>query len=459
MSLDYDPALSYSKKIRSHPTYRHTKQYQIAGGQTVTLSAGSTTESVFELPSSSHVLNHAKSYLKFTLNVAAGAVGQYNRLLMNGVSMIDRVMLQTKSGIQLCDVTNVPNYTSMVNPYLTKLSDFVTRDSPSVLAADACLSDNNMFNPSRVLAANVLNVAPDGTAAAGSVDYSDISAYHRGAVEPNPATGVSALFMNVLLPMSVIAPDTILSLDRDMFYGETLLLYVYWSQTSKIGFVGTDAAVLATGVAAPAGMTLSRLALYTAIESNVEIQNGLMAKANSEGGISMVIPYVYGYKTTTPPATSSSIQTRLSRAHGLNLLRVWTSIFNANSTLQFTNLHSNAANAVWVDVYDELNSQRLSDFNWSSAANELYLALRDKLEGSVIQNSAMFRDNQVWLRDWTNLKCVDFIENNTSEDGVSLAQEQIYTTNINKANAVNIIFTFVVTQKILNIGSAGVTLM
>ena len=122
-------------------------------------------------------------------------------------------------------------------------------------------------------------------------------------------------------------------------------------------------------------------------------------------------------------------------------------------------LNSNGANAVWADVYDELNSQRLCDFNWSSAANELYLALRDRFEGSVIQNSAMFRENQVWLRDWTNLKCVDFIENNTSEDGVSLAQEQIYTTNINKANAVHIIYTFAVTQKVLNIGSSGVTLM
>ena len=87
------------------------------------------------------------------------------------------------------------------------------------------------------------------------------------------------------------------------------------------------------------------------------------------------------------------------------------------------------------------------------------MALRDKLVGSVIQNSSMFRAHQVWLRDFTNLPCVDFIENNTAEDGVSLAQEQIYTSNMTKVNAVNQIFTYVVTQKVLNIGASGITLL
>ena len=69
--LEYDNALSFSKKIRSHPTYRHNKSYQLSGGQSVILSAGSTSESVFELPTSSHVVNHSKSFLKFTLNIAS----------------------------------------------------------------------------------------------------------------------------------------------------------------------------------------------------------------------------------------------------------------------------------------------------------------------------------------------------------------------------------------------------
>ena len=77
--LEYDNALSFSKKIRSHPTYRHSKAYQLSGGQTVNLSSGSTTESVFELPTASHVVNHSKSFLKFTLNVPSAGNTSYNQ--------------------------------------------------------------------------------------------------------------------------------------------------------------------------------------------------------------------------------------------------------------------------------------------------------------------------------------------------------------------------------------------
>lgn len=456
--LEYDNALSFSKKIRSHPTYRHNKSYQLSGGQSVILSAGSTSESVFELPTSSHVVNHSKSFLKFTLNVASAGGVLYNRLHMNGVSMIDRIMLQTKSGVQLCDITNVPNYTSMVNPYLTKLSDFVTRDSAQVAALDVGVSDNSMMNPSRALVANTLDLSVTGTAGTCVIDNSDLSGYYTSPVEDG--TGIaSVIYMNVVLPLDVIAPDSILGLDRDMFYGETLLLYIYWSATPRIAWVGSHATQVHTNAVAPTGITINKLTLYNAVESNIEIQNGLMDKARSGEGISMIVPFVYGYKTTTNNSASSSVQTRLSRAHGVNLLRVWTALFDSRATLQASMLNSNSNNSVLIDIYDEMNSQRLSDVTWSSAANELYLALRDKFEGSVIQNSAMFRRHQCWLRDFTNLKCIDFVDNNTSEDGVSLAQEQIYTTNLTKSADNRIIYTYCVTQKILNIGASGITLM
>ena len=127
-----------------------------------------------------------------------------------------------------------------------------------------------------------------------------------------------------------------------------------------------------------------------------------------------------------------------------------------------------------------LDNERLQEFNMSCANYDDYMQMRSKLKGSVIQDADMYYYNWVWIEDFTNNMNKAESDNDTKEVGLDLSIEHKWdfygqqmnvqanpgpdsaTGSFNGANSNNGSYnhyTFAVTQKILTVSAAGITVV
>ena len=125
MSMQFSDELVYSKSVSAHGNYKYLRITPIgSSAQNPTLSLSSTTMTQFELPN--NVVNLSKCKLCFDINLLSNGTGaRFQNLHANGLSLIDRITLTSRSGTILADIPNCHIFGNLVSSVNTKLSDLM----------------------------------------------------------------------------------------------------------------------------------------------------------------------------------------------------------------------------------------------------------------------------------------------------------------------------------------------
>lgn len=456
MSVHQSSELNYTAKTAQHSSSRKSRVLPLNGTGDVTLQSGSTQEVTFELPNK--VYNLARSTLDFNLNIAADAT-IVNSLHTLGNVAIDRVSLYTREGTYLADMVNFGQFSRAVSPYVTKHDDFTQNDPARGAATEAAakLADKgyNMFKCDTVLGtASAAGSARDGQRiAAGGAGFESVSVSYL-APQYRVASGDGALLnINYSIPLSEVH-HSLMSVDRVMYFGQSLLLRVHFASTAQIGFKADDYAVTNLGAIASA-VTVSELKVMLAVETNRMIVEGLVQQVQSRG-LTVMTPYVYSYQFSSPSGTSSAIQQRLNAGHGQRLLNVYHALFNNTSSGMPAMDISNVANAKLVSFQSSMDNNNLTEYEVKCAENEDYDIVKPLIKNSVIATSDMYRHNHVWIDTWRKGPCTEWKERDGSEiDGLDLSSERIYQINQTTASAAFRQYTFYVVQRTIQISPNG----
>lgn len=457
--------LDYKQKDLVYPSYRMTRVLPLSGSTTQTVTTGGGQETIFEIPV--NAVNFARSYLNFQFQIPAAPNPGYNCTFMDCFPHFRQIQLYTRSGIYLMDLNEAANYTKVVLNAETKLDDFLNNGimrglvgaagaaavRPGALGSGAHFQRNNSTNITEP--ASRLTLGAFAGAGASDLSYTEPMYVSRSDVEAG--AGQSVINYNVCLPLNLYK-NTILETDKDIYFGEIMILRVVWSPSVKIAYTNTNAANLDTGAAAlVVSVAVSALSLYLAVEKNTEIVNLLRSKI-AGGGFPLLIPYVYTYKNSLL-GTSQNVSLRFNRGHGRKLIKIYHAIFNGTEQSNTAYDHNNINGAKCASYYTMLNNERIQEFNVEPTNLDDWNLMKKCLKGSVLQTSNMYQYNWFHLDKFDGLCQKVEGELSNIDTGLDLSIEQKWDIYCTTTNAAYNHYDFAVTQKMLTITSAGITVI
>lgn len=483
--IKVDSQTDYSKKATLKPHYRMTKITPREGSGNVSITTAGGQESHFDIPQ--RAINLSKSVLSFTTAPAASGGGVYNYCFMDCLAPIRQIQLQTRNGVMLCDVNNVNVVTKMIWKPETKLEDFMALECHgggvgagsylqrcnannqlyfSQVAAEykAAFVDDAGDTPTLAARLTAAIKRPSAEArrwddAAIAAGTGNVSAVNVGFIESKYMTVGTANAANPVVSVKInlgMLYNTIFELDKTLLFDEIITMKIIWAPSTRIYTEGTDPlSPSAAAAAATDTVTVSSLSLFVATEQRQEIIQGLMSKIKS-GGLEVLIPYTHVYKQNLASA-SQNITLRFDRGHGRRLQRVYHALFhNVESSVTAYN-NDNRADAKCVSFYTTLDSQRQQDFNVTNASFEDYMLLKQKLKGSAVLNSDVYKYNWVWVDDYTGDQPLWEKDLNTVA-GLDLSIERRWEFIGTTVAANHNHYTVAVVQKMLKISDMGVEL-
>lgn len=236
------------------------------------------------------------------------------------------------------------------------------------------------------------------------------------------------MVVNLMLPLGLIK-NTVFELDKDLYFGEVILLRLVTHGYSKISFVNTDGMNPDTQASVPDNApTTSDVALYVAVEQNQEIINQLISQVNTSG-MQILLPYVW-YSKFNPGGNSSSqnVSIRYNRGQELRLRKIYHSVFNNTESTSTAYDHNNIDGDKVIKYYTLLNNTHLQEFDIDCTHLVDYNLIREKIKGSAIQSANVYQYNWFHLEDFTNIFSLDPENKNNLVCGLPLDIEQKWTT-------------------------------
>ena len=433
-----NPQNDYSVKRQDIiPHYNFSRILQQTGGQILTIDT-SNPESIFELPTK--VMNLSRSVLKFTATPTTAGGGNSNWMFQDCVAGIRQMQLYTRGNKYLCDINNIDHYTKMVLK-----SDVKKSDAKEIDIAGA--TNNTLYG---AVAGALTTYRYDGAEANTSVN-------RPVYVTPSPALNTASPVLNMELPLSQIK-NTLLALDKDLYFNEVILLRIVWNPYTSWGFVSNSVTDPTGGGAAAlaANIAITNLSLKLALEANPAISAGLISKVQSEG-MHLVVPFVYPFKyTATGTPTTQTVTLRINRTNGIHLKKIYHSLFNSTETIATRFLNTNVNKTNIVSYYTMIDSERRQQFDVVTANDDDIDYVADNIKGSLIANCDIYRYNWFVLEKFddnhdTSADCVD--------SGLPLDIEHKWDFYATTAAANFNHYSFIVTTKMLSIMPAGIEIM
>jgi hypothetical protein len=456
------PEIDYRKCEVQKPTYRYSRLVQQTGGTNVTLSASSTAESVFDIPSK--CMNLKRSFLNFNVTVAApsGGPGNSNHLWTLGCPWFERVELRTRSGTQIVDLNSANVYYRALAPYQKKLQEALEVEPVKAEAATAgavTSSQAQMVCPNNILASATSAAGANSSArivndvkSASSKSYTESEYFIAGA--DNAAT-----VLNVALPLGEFK-QTFLSSSQDSFFQEVIELRLVWAQSGKMGF--GDAPAGGAVVASPVP-SISELFLYQALQTDPSICNQLIRMVQS--GKSQRIPYVYTYREAFNGSTYNR-NLRFNASHGDRLLRIMHCNADASESNAKFGQIDNGINAgvgrVVSSFYTSMDNLRQQEVDVQTGASAIdYKFMKDLLAGSCIQDRSGYNHSRVWIDSFDGVKSCDYEEMDDCKNGLNLTgiERQWGLNQTNNGSQAGVNYVFAVTQKMLTQSGGQILLL
>jgi hypothetical protein len=454
MTSVIDDALNYEKLVHSHGQYQLTRVIQQTGGQTVPVTSSGGNDSIFEIPAK--VWNLSKSVVSFNLSPdTVGAAFIWANI--DGFSCIRQMQLYTRSGLYLCDINDFDRYTNMTLRRENLVNDVIGWDSPgSGLVQATATGTFEGLSPSSDVVANppAVTARLDGTALSSNLES-------RYAI-PGATTTVNSPAINYRLYLDKIK-NSILAENKDLYFnGEILYLRIVWGLPNRVFFTSASGTTPVAGAAYANGMTVQNLIFYLAVETNVMVENMIKSLVNRPDGLQVLIPMVYYNKLSISAATNQNITTRYNRAHGIKLKKIYWSAFNTLEKTITAYDKNNIAGAKVSQFYTMIDNIRTSQYDYLPANLDDWIVKRKSLRGSDILNSSEYYFNWVWVEDFTDLnplykKAMELRDNFI--EGIDLTNEIKYDIYSTTANVPLNHYIYAVTEKLLIIGSSGISVM
>lgn len=332
------------------------------------------------------------------------------------------------------------------------------------------------------------NQMPQALNATGTIDRTEQRyLFSVGRAETQCTTTGYGTMLNYLIKFGQI-PHSIFSVDKDLYFGETLILQINWAPINRIGFRGEAVEITAPtdtvpstvieyhpatryfgsteGVGAVVAATattplqavggainfqLNNVTCYLAVETN-RLLIETIVRQMATSGLRMLVPYVTCNKYTSTAGITQNVQQRLNRAWGRTLLRVYHSAFNSVETEvhAYNNYNVGGANTVKT-FYTTLDNDRLQEVSLDCATLDDYLFLQEMLKGTSFQSATHFQSNWSWIDDWTGRSPSEYKRMDIGECGLTLAQERLWQIYMTTQSVALNHYSFFVTQKMLTI--------
>ena len=321
--------LTYNKVINNHSStvMRNVSPQNSSSVDLSVVSSVGPTEIL--IPPS--VFNFSKSRLEFDLKVPVQGAGNYTHMNANLTTLLSRIVLYSSAtNAVLCDLSNLEKYCSLTTPAGTKLDDFLSKSYYS----NAPQSTGANSGPYPVEDIRKTNSA--ATYMAG-VDIGAQSAY-IGRQQTYISGANTELYLRASIPFSAFK-FCVLSLDKQVYFPENLVLQMYWSPANNYASIATSATVSTTGAGSLAtAPSITNLRLSMATEGNLEITSQIINKVMSSG-LSLPVCYPTITRQSISSSASHSYQIMLTSGYGSRILGVITAPFDATSGAVYANVH------------------------------------------------------------------------------------------------------------------------
>jgi hypothetical protein len=428
----------YSLKAKPvAPRYRYSKLYQQSGGEAVTINAAPQS-SIFEIPA--RVINFSKSEINFIATPAAapGGGGLRNFFNMDCVAPVSQIQLYTRGGLFLADIPNADYYTDIV------LKSEVSKGEVVVADVGAVASQRQVYGAVRGTADNV-NLA----GAARTMSEFEPLYLREGA-----ANAAADPTLRATIPLSVFK-NTIIAMNKDFYFPETLLLKVVWNPLAAWGGIGNAGDPVTNGAIFPGNVALTGLYFSMAMEDDINIATSLISTVLTKG-MTTNVPFVHSFLNMPGNAAAQNVTLRMNRAHGKYLKKIYHSIYPPLVAGAPQHEHTNVARTLCTRYYTLVDNMRRSDYDIVTADDDDWRNVKDHLQGSLITNMDTYRYN------WFILDKFDDSVNTTSDlvidSGLSLQIERQWNLIATTAAAANRHYTFAITTKDLVITAQGILL-
>ena len=347
------------------PSYHFTKIYPQTGGQGVTVNTGSQ-DTIFEIPA--RALNFGRSSLRFTATPTAAGGILCNWLYADCLAGIRQIQLYTRGGVFLCDINHLERYSKIAMKAFTKKQDAEEIDIGN--------DGETGFSPGNVR----------GGINADTYTYSavDTSITHSSPIYVQPGTANAAEpVLMVDVPMSLIK-NSVLAMDKDLYFNEILLLKVVWNERAAWGFTSNLVTDPAGGVAAAIAqnITLTNVAFHLALENNQTISTCLIEKV-MKGGLQTIVPYVYSHRNVPGANVSQNVSVRINGAMGRHVKAIIHSPFAAAEAIATRYLNTNVNRTNVVSYYTTIDNARRMEADIVTANNDDYHLMKNTIPDTV----------------------------------------------------------------------------
>jgi len=394
--------LDYEQKLFRHSTYNYVPQFPNTYGQTIALGT-SQSFSVIQIPP--EVFNLSRSYLVFTLNLPAVA-NNYIWTYADVIGPIAHLQHYCSVNQWIVDLDNANKYLKAIKSNMS-MQELMTMDPSSGMSCSNSL-------------ANVVPALRNG-GSIGIVGGAGPAPSEKNFIEPayfNVGALNTAVTVNYNIPLSIYK-DTMLAIDKDMYYGVQSYLKIYWDVLSRICYMSTSNANPSAGALADytgVAPNISNLQLMLALESAPPVIAHVKQQITS--GLEYMIPFAQNNKVSNSGSTQSITQ-QLDMGLGHSLAKVLHQVYNnteendtaydcANNGNLVTNANAdNSANQKVLAFYSQLNGSRETDLTLLTNNTQGgqpgyldYMIMKRRLKGSCLESLNSFQYNWVYARDY-----------------------------------------------------------
>lgn len=451
-----------TQKMFRHPSYRYMPQYPNTFGQPIVIGS-SQMPSTINLPP--EVFNLSESYLIFTLNLPAVA-NRYIWWYADVIGCLGQLQHYCNTNQYQVNIDNVNKYMKAIKKEMS-LSEFLTMDP------------TNGIYPSNTLA----NAVPAlrHSASIGADPAPSFSNYIESAYFKVGALG-TAVNINYCVPLKIFK-NSQLSVDKNIYYGITSYLRIYWDVINRICYQSDSNASPSAGTKADytGAATITNLQLMLAMESNTKLIEE--EKARHLSGLSYFIPYVQSYKNPNSGGTQS-ISLQFDVGTGSTLAKILHQVYNneerldtaydcANNGTLVSGAKNSEANQKVLQFYTQLNGKREQDLTLDCTGYDTitqsggvftdYMYMKRQLKGSMLESLNVYQYNWVWCSDYCDYGGnADQNPSNEVISGIPLTGAPItwtfYGSRMTAPAVVYQHYTWVVFYRKLNLNGKGASL-
>ncbi len=430
--------INYHQKMFSHPSYRYSPQFSNTFGQPIVLGTSQTPVTVNIPP---EVFNLAQSYIMFSVNIPQNVAGTYVWHAQQALKEISHIQFYS-GNMWIVDLDNLQNYLDIVLKKELDEDEWLSYDpltnmNPGMHVSNSLINVAPALRNSNIAITNIENRPLNPS----SVNYNEPAYY---AVSANNG-GVS---YTVQFPLRLIK-NTAFAIDKNMYFGQTTYLKVYFGPLSKICYSSTSnhnpSAGVKTAYVPAAGTNASigplsgnavfvaptvavNFQLLLAIETNQDLRTLIMNQV-ATSGLSYLIPYVQAFKNPNN-GTSQNISIQLDQGNGRSLMKVYHAPYNNQEDLDTAYDHSNALvvagttdsdtvhlNQKILTYYTQINGKREQDLTLDCTVTGPftdYMQHKRQIRGSILKNVNVFQYNWFHCSDYCDFGA-DYDHHNTGE--------------------------------------------